>query len=63
VPSQIRQTAFRLPEDLLQQMEALRARDGMSLAEQVRRGVRLLLDERLGPPPMEASKKRAAKKR
>lgn len=34
------QTAFRLPDDLLEAMEQLRERDGIGFSEQVRRALR-----------------------
>ena len=41
---------FRIGNELLEAMETLRDRDGVSVSEQVRIGVRMLLAERKVPP-------------
>ena len=41
-----RQTNFRLEENLLEALQAIRERDGIPVAEQVRRAIRLWLDSK-----------------
>lgn len=40
----MKQTAFRIPEELLDGLQQVQRRDGVGIAEQVRRAVRAWLD-------------------
>ncbi|MGV3516156.1 hypothetical protein [Luteitalea sp.] len=61
--SPTKQTAYRIPDDLLEVMQAVKDRDGILLAEQVRRALRAWLEARgeLAPTPQtKAARKRVA---
>jgi len=46
MPSNKKQTAFRIDPDILQRMQDLKTRDGIPLSEQVRRALREWLDSK-----------------
>jgi hypothetical protein len=46
MPSQIRQTAFRLPTDISNAMQRIKREEGIPQSEQVRRALRVWLEKR-----------------
>jgi len=55
-----RVTTFRIPDDLLEAMQALKQRDGMPFSEQIRRALRPWLESK---GVMKAERKRAVTRR
>ncbi len=45
-PSEKRQTAFRIDDEIMEGLEMLKERDGISFAEQVRRALRTWLESK-----------------
>jgi hypothetical protein len=57
-PSTKKQTNFRIDPDIMEGLQRIKQRDGIPLSEQVRRALRLWLDEK-GVVPEQTERKRA----
>jgi Arc/MetJ-type ribon-helix-helix transcriptional regulator len=57
-----RVVTFRVPEDLLNGLEQLWARDGISKSESIRRALRMWLDSKgIAAPPKRAAERKRGK--
>lgn len=56
----IKQVSFRLPAELIAAMENIKTIDGMPVSEQIRRALKVWIEERKNPQPHPA--RRAARR-
>ena len=57
-PSAKKQTNFRIDPDIMERLQRIKERDGIPLSEQVRRALRIWLNEK-GVVPEQTERKRA----
>jgi antitoxin component of RelBE/YafQ-DinJ toxin-antitoxin module len=60
-PSDKKQTAFRIDEDILQALQAIKERDGIPISEQVRRALKAWAESKgeLKAAPRRATRRKA----